>query len=346
MRLGLIAYSTNTGLGIQTRQYYQQLAPTKTLVIDLSRFNQMPQHPEWYPKRAEFVMGFPTDTQYIKFLEGLDVVLLAETPLNHNLFTIAKQKGVRTAMAANFEFLDNLERELPLPDMLIFPSAWRIEESIERFGSRCKVQVLPMGVDTSVLHWKRRAEARTFLHIAGRPAVHDRNGTEIVLEAANWTSAKFIILTQEAAYATQLRHKASENVRVEHSTFEDYTKLYSLGDVLVMPRRYGGLCLPANEALATGMPVIMPDIDPNNRWLPEKWLVPAAKTGEFMTRTRIDIYSTEPADLADKVAEFVAMDKLFAFENLQAKMLSEQMSWHTLRPKYLEELELLCGTPD
>ena len=39
MRLGIIARRDNTGLGYQTKDYYDHLKPVKTMVIDLSKLN-------------------------------------------------------------------------------------------------------------------------------------------------------------------------------------------------------------------------------------------------------------------------------------------------------------------
>jgi hypothetical protein len=73
----------------------------------------------------------------------------------------------------------------------------------------------------------------------------------------------------------------------------NYLDQYKDGDVLVIPRKYGGLCLPMQEALAHGIPVIMPDIEPNDYRVAETtgWSKPT-KTNSFMTRTKST--STKP----------------------------------------------------
>ena len=40
--------------------------------------------------------------------------------------------------------------------------------------------------------------------------------------------------------------------------------LYAGFDPLILPRRYGGLCLPMNEALRSGLPVIMFNVSPSD----------------------------------------------------------------------------------
>ena len=51
---------------------------------------------------------------------------------------------------------------------------------------------------------------------------------------------------------------------------------------MIMPRRYGGLCLPLAEAMTSGLPVFRSSVSPNNE-LPADWLIP----GEFRYRREV-----------------------------------------------------------
>jgi hypothetical protein len=57
------------------------------------------------------------------------------------------------------------------------------------------------------------------------------------------------------------------NVRVEVDLHleptDDQWGMYDDQDVLLLPRRYGGLCLPALEAASMGLVVAMPECSPN-----------------------------------------------------------------------------------
>jgi hypothetical protein len=87
------------------------------------------------------------------------------------------------------------------------------------------------------------------------------------------------------------------------------------------------------------MPVIMPDIEPNNYLLPKEWLVPAYKTDTFKPRTYVDIYTVDEVALQSKIYELRS-------KNIQelsqlANSIADTISWTTLRPKYIEVLESL-----
>jgi glycosyltransferase involved in cell wall biosynthesis len=171
------------------------------------------------------------------------------------------------------------------------------------------------------------------LHIAGKPAAHDRNGTWDFMQAC----PDGVVVTQSDDLAWQLRRRFS---RCDVFTnVQDAEYMYSLGDVMVLPRKYGGNCLPLNEALATGMPVIMTDIEPNNNLLPKEWLVPATKVDSFTPRGNVDIYQVNHQLLAEKLEWFRLQNT--AEHSDKAYEIAQSISWQTLLPKYQELLESL-----
>jgi glycosyltransferase involved in cell wall biosynthesis len=59
-------------------------------------------------------------------------------------------------------------------------------------------------------------------------------------------------------------------IRWDSSDPDDRAGLYEGLDALILPHRYGGLCLPMNEALTSGLPVIMSNMSPNDAILPQE----------------------------------------------------------------------------
>jgi glycosyltransferase involved in cell wall biosynthesis len=164
---------------------------------------------------------------------------------------------------------------------------------------------------------------RRFLHIAGRVTYLDRNGTQDLFEAMKLVPLEedfeLVIKTQNA----DIGSFDDKRITIDRSMPVDEKELYRNFDVMVMPRKYGGACLPMNEALAAGLPVIMPRIDPNDKVLPNHWLVQAHLTGSFMTRTMIDIYISDHKQLANKIIEFNNM----SWEDLQVqKILAREVA--------------------
>ena len=80
------------------------------------------------------------------------------------------------------------------------------------------------------------------------------------------------------------------------------------------------------EALAAGIPVIMPDITPNDQRLPKQWLVQAQLAGTFEVRASIGIYETDPNFLASKMCEF-GDEEFMAWSNKEAINIGQDLSW-------------------
>ncbi|MGI5216265.1 glycosyltransferase [Nocardia sp. CA-290969] len=342
MRIGLIGRAENTGLGIQTWEFARHMHPAKTLVVDLTAGTTRRLYPERFPG-AKIIQGIPDRRHLEEFVDGLDVVFTAETPYNYDLFTVARAAGVKTVLQYNFEFLDYLaRRDLPRPDLLAAPSPWRYDEVTATMPGQ-RTMLLPVPVADRVrppTHYSSRAI--DFLHIVGRPAIHDRNGTADLIEALQYVRSEIsvTIRCQDPKYVPRLmagrRLPDHVHVDLEHDDIDYYWQPYHANDVLVLPRRFGGLCLPAQEALASGLPVVMPDISPNNLLLQPDWLVPARRTGSFRARTDIDLHTVDHQALAATIDRFASDPAFFRQAQSIARATAEQLSWNALKPTYLD----------
>lgn len=331
-RLTLLVRADKTGLGYQTRAYYKHLRPHKTVIIDLSPLNGNEQDYTWY-ENAHLIKGIPGAHQLAEILTDTDVLLTAETPYNLGLYEKARSMGVKTVCVENPEFYDHIKYpNFEMPDAIILPSTWMYEDIKRHAQSRgCKVFQLHHPVDREELPFTPRSRSKHF-HIAGKPAAHDRNGTWDYMRAF----PDGLVATQDKSLWTTIKKRYSQ-ARV-YNNIPTHKELYDLGDILILPRKYGGNCLPLNEALSSGVPVIMPDVSPNNNLLPKEWLVPATITGHFNPRGQVNIYSSAPTDIR-KVYEHVA-DNIVEYSK-QANEIADTISWETMKSKYLEVLESL-----
>lgn len=333
MRLGLIARADSRGLGIQTKAVHDQLHPARTMVIDCPSAKPLPIRHDWYPD-ATWITGLPTRQDIRKWLRGLDVVYTAETGYGDALWREARNMGVKTVLHCNPEFLNRRDQ----PDLWLAPTRW-MWDTIPT-----PKRHLPVPVDPAAFPPRRPEITPHFLHIVGRPAIHDRNGTLDLLLALQHVTEQITVTVrcQDTNYVPGLmkqhRVHTPNNVvlRVETGDVEHHTDLYTDGDILVMPRRFGGLCLPAQEAIAAGMPVLMPDIAPNNQWLPKEWLFPAEMSGSFVAKQRVDYYRTKPRILAAKLDAYATMPP--SQWSADVERIRQELSWETLRPSYIEVL--------
>jgi hypothetical protein len=351
MSLGIIARSDNTGLGNQTRELVEMLNPEKILLIDSTPFNENKQHPEWYAGRNVInSLGFPEDSLVEEFLNELDVVLSCEVFYSDTLVLKARARGITTILQYNYELFENLSSpRMPLPDILLAPSLWNIDRVKVMFGKRCKVIHLPPPTNdllfSKIKENNLSKDHNRLLHIGGRRAARDRNGTETIIDMLKYSKADYELVIQSQ---TPIETTVTDSrLKIEVGNPANREDMYDGFDGMILPRKYAGLCLPMNEALFSAMPVFMTDISPNNKILPSKWLTRTYDNGSFMAKTRIPLFSADPKSLASVIDDYVKLDADLKLEwkKKAIKIAEQNFSIKYLRPQYLNLIDGLRAKP-
>jgi glycosyltransferase involved in cell wall biosynthesis len=348
MRLTIIARADLTGLGIQSRNWVRLLDPDKVVVINSRPFNHNDQHLEWYTARrnAFVVDGFIKDEQINPILNNTDVLLTFESTYNYKLLSVARARGIKTILQNNWEFTDYLVNPiLPFPDLLVNHSYWHLDDQKNLWPEITGYCPTPIFIEDFQEVYQQNLDKIgkvRFLHIAGRKTYEDRNGTQDLLEAIKLIPIEcdfeLVIKTQTIKVDT-----SDPRIIVDSSQPTDEKELYRNFDAVVMPRRYAGACLPMNESLASGLPVIMTDIDPNNKILPYDWLVESKKKTSFITRGLIDVYSADHQKLADKIIQFATLNsgQLHANKIIAKKIAIKEYSSESVRQRWTLLLQKL-----
>ena len=336
MRIGLVARADGGGLGTISEGFTRNMAPERILIAD-----RQPRRGPWRPERfggygevrVEPVGRLGLSAAAIRsFCEGLDVVYGIESWYGPFFERIAAEAGVKTILHAMPEFY-----AAQLPDALWVPTPWQI-------GWVPGAEVVPVPVDRARLTPRIRTEARTFLHIASK-AGRDRNGTRVMAEALRFVgeACRLIVVAERGVQIRAPRHVQLE-VRSPHGEWPD---IYDEADVLIMTRRYGGLCLPILEATCAGMPAIVSDRLPDKAFTRLRVPLSGEQTRPFVTWSgqRIPVASPEPRSLAQRIDEMVRDPARVAEASVVAVALGELHSWDLWRSDYLRRMEALCSTP-
>jgi hypothetical protein len=347
MRLGIIARSDNTGLGNQTRELVEMLNPSSIMLINSESFNGNKQHPEWYNQRPGVmnINGFPIDREVIKFLRSVDVVISCETFYNDKFLRLAKDFGVKTILQYNYEFLGVLQKpELGVPDVMLAPSSWNINEVINKFGQQARVVQLPPPTSPETFGEAKAKNMgtthRRILHIAGKKAARDRNGTETVIEMLKHSTADYeLVIQTQTGFHTEYK---DPRLTIKYENPENRQEMYAGYDAMILPRRYAGLCLPMNEALLSGLPVFMTNISPNDAVLPDEWLASASKKDQFMAKTLIDVYDGDPREFAKIVDDYVNSSSQDKQKQKAFDIGYSNFAVDELKNKYLEIIKSLA----
>lgn len=346
MRLGFWgARANNAGLGTQALEFWRHVRPEATALVDYSHIDGKVSFPDRYagdPGVTHF-HGAPSDREIETWLdtEQLDCVVTMETPYNPHLYTACRARGVATFCQYNFEFLRYLQpggEGLPLPDVLMAPTPWCVDRVQAQLGRRAWVRYLPVPVATDRFPARPARRVRRFLHIGGYKLHADRNGTEALLRAIPQVKAQDIEFTIFSQH--EVPHLDDPRVQVCCSNLLHYWDLYQHGDCLLLPRRYGGLCLPAQEAAAAGLVLVMPDCLPNTSMCHPRATFPVHGLDET---EGYPVATVDPGLLAlqiDCVAEWGAADVAEVISYQRARV----HAWADWAPHYREFFASHCGS--
>lgn len=252
-RLGMIARADDTGLGNQTWEFHRHMKPVKTLIVDMSQHKPNgigTVHLERFEHGEIRLCSFPPHSADVKWLlDDIDTVFTAETGYHPRFFQMCQQYNVKSVLQYNYEFYDQSQFA---PTVLAAPTVWCADKTAQQSI------LLPVPIATD--RWNQESDPTippTFLHIAGKPAVHDRNGTETFVAAlAKLTGqTKVEIYCQDPDYINSViwKYKMADgiDIKVISTNVENYWDMYQPNRILVMPRRFGGLCLEKDTPVRT-----------------------------------------------------------------------------------------------
>jgi glycosyltransferase involved in cell wall biosynthesis len=346
VKVAMLARASNRGLGIQTKAFHDRMGPDRTLVLDLGRERDpLDVHLDWYPDAWDACSPEQlTRDQVAGFLEGMDLLYTAETFYADEVIRTARDLGVKTVVHANFEFLLWLRHpEMPRPDLFLAPSPWRFAEWPEPKA------LVPFPVDRERFPFRQRAEARTFLHVGGWPTQADRNGTWSLLQALRHVHVPMrVVVTTQHELPTSLTDRRMippcGDLEVRVGDVADNRALYEEADVLVLPRRFGGLCLPMNEAASLGLAVLALDREPENEWLPPAGRVPCIEHSYFEGQPgRITVHAAKDEELAAKLQGLALDPESVALLSKAGDERAEAISWTAIEPLLRSTFERLCS---
>ncbi len=288
MKIGLVARAEDRGLGIQTWEWARAMRPDRVLVVDCDNgAHGYPMHLDRFGGLGASVVVLhhtQMGSDAVRpWLDGLDVVYAVETFYDWRFCDIAHGLGVATVCHMNPEFYkhdgDARDDRLTHPTEWWLPTPWLAEAL-----PATRVMPVPVPLD----RWPEPVDAwrsgpLRLLHVVGKRAMADRNGTLALLRAVRMLrcEVEVTVLTQERRLPSPGRTARGVAYRSVLGGTADYWRMYAGHHVLVMPRRFGGLCLPVLEAAGAGLGVVMPQVSPNEVY--PATLLPAAEAASIVT---------------------------------------------------------------
>lgn len=339
IRIGSIVRADNTGLGTLAYEFFNHFN-MKVLIIENKPY-------EVFPERFSGCQVFTKETEIAdsildKFLDQIDLLLIFQHPFITRITKRAKEKGKKIIWIPMYECMPSESSYYKYADFFICPSLldYKLISGKKIF--------LPIPVNRELLSFKLKKRAKIFLHVVGTDTetTRDRNGTRYLLKAIPLVKnqkIKFLIRSQ-----SNLGKIISDSrIILKIKNLDNYWELFKEGDVFLFPLKYNGLCLPIQEAVSVGMPIMATDFPPFNSWLPKEMLIEPIGVERITRPTTLTFERDEPRGtrtfytaihspeiIAKKIDEVSKMN-ISKFSKL-SNIIADKLSWEKLGPKYAE----------
>lgn len=341
----MLARGEDRGIGIQTWEWWRHVQPASTLLVDLGDLaRNFARHPDRFPGATHAALrgdGTFDEAVVRAWLEPLDVLYTVETFYDWRIVDWACREGVRTVVHCNPEFYRHgRDVLLPEPDAWWLPTTWRA--GLVDHGARVVEVPVPLDRWPTPEYEQPRdpEEPLRILHVVGHRAMGDRNGTRALLQALRLVKShvRVTLATQDARLpSARFRH----NIEVVQAMggVDDYWTMYAGHDVLVMPRRYGGLCLPVLEASGAGLAVVMTDVSPQRDDWPHVIGVPVIARPIIETPAgRIPTWDAHPMSLAETIDTLAQNPDVLRDAQRAARRWAERQAWDSNVARITTEL--------
>lgn len=324
--MGLLLRVDQGGLAAQTATLAQLLKPDVVLAIDL------PEHKRRGDSQLHRYTDLPitavatTDSLTPRLLahvaDQVDTLVTVECLYTNPAGWQAVNERCTTVLIANPELYAGYPAH-----RIVLPTSWHAD----RFPH---AHIVPHPVDTLAAARDRRTRsglARTFLHVEA-PAMLDRNGTDLVTQALPFVDepCTLTVRSYRPAHGLLAAGRVGKvTVRWDHSRPVDWRDCYPADtDVLLLPRRYGGLSLVVQEAASLGIPPVMLDVEPQRSEDWPGWRLPATVWRRSLMRGgEFDVHTTRPEALAATMTALARGGLDVEGESRRALMWAEARAW-------------------
>lgn len=296
---------------------------------------------------ADDLTRFPPDAPVLPFhdgtlpeaetrawVEGADVLYFVETAYDRRLMEWANDAGVATVGHLMPEFH---RPDWPLPTVTWSPTPWRMDTL------PLSTRLVPVPVDSRPQP-ERDPGPLGVCHVAGHRAMGDRNGTTVVAQALRYLRGPMVVdVWCQDSRLPALRAPRGVVLRRHVRGVTDRWEQYDGADVLVLPRRYGGLCLPAHEAAACGLGLVMTDCPPN----PDVWPITGIRCergASIVTPCgEVPMWNASPVHLAEILNRLASNPDEVTKMREASREWAEAHSWERLGRLWRSEMERAAG---
>lgn len=360
MKWGLIVRAEkNRGLGVMGRDMDANLKPDKTAVVVIADYSfpgqeQVVKHQHDQPLDGlehATVLRWPhpahplyqfDEREFRSWAAGLDVVVMLETPYDARCLEWLDDMGIQSVLYVMPEMYphDKARNEAwkKQPDVHWYPTSWFPDTGEITFPVG-RVMYLPVTPQPFV-DLPDVGGPVHLIHVGGKEALGDRNGSRTLPAAVrttrNTNRANRLTIYSQTTHLP-LRQGALTTTWLKGP--DDKERMYADAHALVMPRRYGGLCLPVLEALSYGLAVVMTDTSPNNDGHWPIGLIPCERGQRHrMPCGDVQTYDCDQMALAGQISALCGRSGVLQQLMVESRKWAVANSWEARRPAFLEAI--------
>lgn len=272
----------------------------------------------------------------------LEVIVFVEEQHTTNLVQISNKLGVKTINYIVWENFNPSQIEYYKQfSNLVCPTKSSYKLLKEEYLLDNAVFV-PWGVDLDIYQWQEpipKPKPIIFFP-AGYGGVADRKNEEAVVKAFSYICPRDRALLH---VHTQCENKQASAQNVTKTSgnvdMNQLIKFYAEADIIVLPSRWEGNCLPQQESLAIGRPTIVSDYPPLNERVIDGETGFLIKVKEFKEVPGIFVKSVEVDifDFAEKLILCEDKNLLYKMQLNSYKYAQENLNWKE-NSKYLIDI--------
>lgn len=318
------------GLSALTREIHRHLRPERTLLLDLGDRGRGECVPDDYIHgdvyRCEWLGGLSSRAIEWVTAPGVEALFTAETFYDDRVLVRAKQNGLRAIVYAMPELapwattaFDRPRPSAPRPEIIV-PTMWR-EDTLP------DSTLLPFPVARDRLPFRARTKVKRLYHVTGS-AMRDRNATDLLLSALPNVVEPCHLTIRSERPVNVLPGGAVDVEVISERAPSYFESVPDDADVLLMPRRYGGLSLPLQECASLGIPAVTLSTDPYSALPFVHALSPTRSEPVRMKGGTVECWSADPRALANLIDLLVREPQLQVAASLAADEWAECHAWH------------------
>jgi glycosyltransferase involved in cell wall biosynthesis len=367
MKIGIVTAWFERGAGYVSRQYRSALEAQGHEVFVLARGGEAyargdpawdDPHVHWARRHAFPLMTYVDSGEFRRWLleNAIEAVLFNEQVWLKPV-AICRALGVKAALYVDY-YTERHFDAYAIFDFLICNT----RKHYTAFAWHPQCFHIPWGTDVRLFDVAGRrapSERLRFFHSAGMNPY--RKGTDLLLEAFDraqedpaFARETELVIHSQVPLDTGLRSRDTPRMHAALRRIEARGRLqqvqgtvgapglYHTGDVYAYPSRLDGIGLTVAEALAAGMPIIVPDDGPMNEFLPSagSHAVPVARffarsDGYYWPQNEVDVDQLASA----LVATAQARDRLDEHSAISRDHAVKHLNWEDRAPAISQAFE-------